>query len=492
MIVMKFGGTSNQDAAAMRNVIGIVKAHLSLQPVIVISAIAKATNELEAIARSAACGNRDDAWELIERLINRHRTIAQTLVHTEHRLAKLETLLNDSRNELRQLVVGLAILHELTPRTLDAFCSFGERLSSSIVSSSLEDNAVDAVWVDAREFMITDDNFGRALPLMDRVTPQLRAVVGPLLGAGKTPVTQGFVGATVSGVPTTMGRESSDFSASIIGAAMDAELVQIWTDVDGILTADPKLVRDIYRIRALSYEEAFELSYFGAKVLHPNTLLPLVDKKIPLEIRNSRTSLCAGTRVDIGSGLHDRFGGVKSIAYQKGIVVFSVRPFRRSDPYLFWESLFSILSRHGIRPGVSTTSEYRIAFAVSEKNDLTVLTQELSEFGYVEAHGGRGSITMVGEGMNGEAGLTARICGVLAHMKVSLISFGASDLNLTLVVEESCVEDAVNLLHAEFFAAQGMREGFEAVERLDEAEKNEYASNTVLRAAKQHDKKEGT
>ncbi|MGA9118391.1 MAG: aspartate kinase [Bacteroidota bacterium] len=450
MIVMKFGGTSNRDAVAIKNVVGIITTHLPLRPVVVISAVAKATNELEQTARTAAVGKYKEALVILDGLIDRHRDIARALFSHDDQVRPLEELLHACRDDIARLVQGVAILRELTPRTLDAFCSFGERMSSALVAARLQANGIDAVWVDAKEFMITDDNFGCAYPLMDRVSERLATVIQPLVEAGKTPVTQGFIGVTESGMPTTMGRESSDFSASIIGAGMNAELVQIWTDVDGILSADPTVVRDIRQVSEMSFDEAFELAYFGAKVLHPNTMLPLFEKNIPVEVRNSSRSNGAGTRVDAAT-VHDSAARVKSIAFQKGVTLVTVRPYKRLDQYLFWDGLFSVLSRHGIRSRNSTTSEFCIAFTVAEKVDLTVLKHELEEFGSVEVLAGKGSVTIVGEGVRGAAGLTSRVFGALVQIPVEMISFGASHLNLTLIVAEPRVEEAVRLLHRELF-----------------------------------------
>ena len=267
--------------------------------------------------------------------------------------------------EMTTLLQGIAILQELTPRTMDAICSFGERFSSRIVAAGLQERGIDAVWVDAKDFMLTDGNFGRALPVTDAVTARLKQSVVPLLERAQVPVTQGFIGVTAAGAYTTMGRESSDYSASIIGAALDADRVQIWTDVDGMLTADPRLVEGVRKIRHMSFEEAFELSYFGAKVLHPNTMLPLMEKNIPVEIRNSRREEGTGTIIDRARPGADGDPVVKSVSFSDDVTVICVSPHRRTNQYLFWEGVFSVLSRSGIDVRSVTTSEFRIAFTVT-------------------------------------------------------------------------------------------------------------------------------
>jgi len=452
MIVMKFGGTSNQDAAAMRNVVRIVKAHITSRPVVVISAIARATNELEQIARSAAAGKEEESVAVLERLLDRHRTIATDLIKQESRRQEIETLLDDVRSRLRRLVQGVAIVQELTPRTMDAICSYGERMSSTLIAAALEEAGVPSSWVDARDFMITNDNFGNAAPSMEIVTERLATRVVPLLGAGRTPVTQGFIGATPAGAYTTMGRESSDFSAAIIGAAMNAELVQIWTDVDGILTADPTIVDRPRVVREMSFEEAFELAWFGAKVLHRKTMLPLLERKIPLEIRNSRNSENRGTRVQSREETSGDPLPLKPITYQKDLMLFSVQPLKRSDRYLFWEGVYSVLARHDLQSDMSVTSEHALAFAVKGVKDPQSVQSELEEFGTVSVSSGMASVSIIGGAVRSHADVVARVFRALAGIPIAMVTIGASALSVTLLVNESRVSESVKLLHAEFFS----------------------------------------
>jgi aspartate kinase len=461
MIVMKFGGTSNQDAAAMSNVIRIVKAHLAEQPVVVISAVAKATNELEETARTAARGDETGAISIITRLFERHNSIIDNLIRSRDSAKELESVFYNHLAEIKTLIKGIAILRELTPRTMDAICSYGERLSSRIVAAGLREAGVDAVWVDAKEFMTTDDKFGCAQPLMDEVTKNLESRIRPLLNKGKTPVTQGFIGVTFGGAYTTMGRESSDYSASIIGAAMNAIKVQIWTDVDGILTADPRIVQSTKKLKHLSFEEAFELSYFGAKVLHPATMLPVIEKRIPVQILNSRRE-GTGTLVDMSSGPegHDI---LKSVAYKKNLTLVSVAPHKRFNQYVFWEGVFSVLTQAGIATGMMATSEYSVAFTVESSVDTNALKAQLEEFGNVSVSPDKASLCLVGKGLRGRAGVADRIFLPLSDLRVYMVSFGASDLNLTLLIDEEHVSQALNRLHKEFFNSATLSDTFETI-----------------------------
>jgi aspartate kinase len=460
MIVMKFGGTSNQDAAAMRNVISIVQSHLELRPIVVISAIAKATNELEQTARMAAAGRDAEAEKILDGLFSRHETIIENLLKAPDNKRDLKEVIGRYRATLGQLIKGVAILGELTPRTMDAFCSFGERLSSQLIAAGLREAKVDCIWVDVKDFMITDDNFGRARPVMEKVKARLEEKVAPLVQEGKVVVTQGFIGVTESGAYTTMGRESSDYSASIIGAALEVEKVQIWTDVDGILTADPRVVKQTRKVRQMSFEEAFELSYFGAKVLHPNTMLPVIEKEIPVQIINSKNNRSLGTLVDVVSTPSLK-PLVKSIAYKKAVTVITVSPDKRLGQYLFWESIFSILSRHGIGSGLMTTSEYSIAFTVDSKSDVARLESELSDHGRVRVFPGKASLCLVGEGLRGTNGLADRVFAALSSMNVTMVSFGASGLNMSIVIDDDQVENAVIRLHREFFEGEVASEVFD-------------------------------
>lgn len=463
MIVMKFGGTSNEDAAAMRNVIRIVKEHVPQRPVVVISAIARATNELEQTARTAATGDERGAVAIVTKLVERHNTILDNLLNDRRRAAELEEIFFRHLSDIKTIVKGVAILRELTPRTMDAICSYGERLSSRIIAAGLQEAGVDAVWVDACEFMITDDNFGGARPVMELVTEHLEKNVRPLLNAGKVPVTQGFIGITRSGEYTTMGRESSDYSASIIGGAMHAEKVQIWTDVDGILTADPRIVRSVKKLKRMSFEEAFELSYFGAKVLHPRTMLPVIEKNIPVQILNSKR-VGTGTLVDFHSG--DSGGAnalVKSIAHKSNVAVVAITPRQRHGQYLFWEGLFNVLTGHNIPIGITSTSEYALAFSTDARLITANLVDELGRFGVVEVIRNQGSICLVGSGLRRSPNVLPRIFGALEGIEISMVSFGASGVNVILVLDGARVHEGVNRLHQEFFEQVQLPDLFEDI-----------------------------
>jgi aspartate kinase len=448
MITMKFGGTSVQDASAMANVAGIVLAHRAKQPLVIISAIAQATNVLEQAGKSAAMGKESEANDGLLGLFGRHYRIIDELIKDRERHQALRSALEESLAELRDLVRGVAILRELTPRTLDAFYCYGELLSSRIVAAVLQERGADAVWLDTKDFMLTDGNHNRAVPMMQSVQERLTAVAAPLFAAGKIPVTQGFIGVSPAGHRTTMGRESSDYSASIIGAALGVAEIQIWTDVDGVLTADPRVVASPRKIRSLSFEEAFELSYFGAKVLHPGTMLPALEHDIAIQIFNSRRPDGTGSRV---SSAKSAAAAVKSVAYKKNMAVVNITPLKRYSQYIFWEHIYSVLTKHGAVAGMTSTSEYSASLVLDGKAPIDAIVEDLREIGTIDVHSDHAIISLVGTDIRSAPHLLNRTFSAIAATPVTMISFGASRSNLSFIVAGSAVEESIRAIHREFF-----------------------------------------
>src|SRR5215470_9601368 len=294
MIVMKFGGSSVESAAAIQRVAGIVKERRERSPVVVVSAMGKTTNKLLAIAAAAIQGNRQQYIQQIHDLRDFHSREARQVVPLNHR-AELDRMLDEHFQELTELVKGLAVLGELTPRSIDAISSYGERLSSRIVSLAFEHFGMRSEHVDSRQFIVTDRRHTQAVPIYRATYTRLEGL--GRLAKDRVLVMGGFIGSTEDGVTTTLGRGGSDFTAAIVGAGIGAGEIQIWTDVDGMLTADPTILPGARRVEACSFAEAAELAYFGAKVLHPATVLPAIEKNIPVRILNSRRPEIAGTLV---------------------------------------------------------------------------------------------------------------------------------------------------------------------------------------------------
>src|SRR5437899_5407318 len=321
MIVMKFGGTSVQDAKAIDRVAAIVRDRQRERPVVVVSALAKITDQLLAMASAAGAAKRDRALELSRNARERHYNMASDLLGT-HAFEQIAPELEADFDGLDELLRGVVAVGELTLRTQDAIAAFGERVSSKIAAAAFSQRKIEAVHVDSRRCIVTDANFGKAVPQFEETDARLKEMIKPLLDRGSVPVMGGFIAATREGVATTLGRGGSDFSAAIVGAGMNAERIEIWTDVDGMMTTDPSVCPEAKRIKCISFEEAAELAYFGAKVLHPATLLPAIQKNIPVLILNSRNPKCEGTRITATAPKSKNI--FKAIAAKKRITVVDV------------------------------------------------------------------------------------------------------------------------------------------------------------------------
>jgi aspartate kinase len=437
MIVMKFGGTSVESAEAIDRVTDIVRARVARRPVVVVSAMGKTTNRLLAIANRAVAGQADEAFAEIDALRDYH-----------DRESRVPEFLREHFRQLGELVRGLAVLGELTPRSLDAIASFGERLSSEIVTRRFQQAGLDAVHLDARKLIITDSRHTQAAPLYAQTNARLAASVPPLLQKHIV-VMGGFIAATEAGVTTTLGRGGSDFTASIVGAALDAEEIQIWTDVDGMLTVDPRMVAAGHRVRTCSFEEAAELAYFGAKVLHPATVLPAKEKGIPVLILNSRRPDAGGTR--IVSAAVPSPNVVKSIACKTGIALVNIQSMRMLMAHGFLRRVFEIFDRHETAVDMIATSEVSVSLTVDDRRHLDEIRAALGEFAEVSIEENATIICLVGDNMRHTPEVAARVFHALGAVNVRMISQGASRLNISLVVDGEDGRRAVQLLHDEFF-----------------------------------------
>jgi aspartate kinase len=448
MIVCKFGGTSVQDAEAMTRVAEIVGARRTKQPVVVASAMGKTTNHLLEAAKIAAKGKRQEALDLLAKVKEKHIKEAQKMgiAVSEDRVS--ETL-NAYFKEMRDLVKGLAALGELTPRITDAMASYGERLSTAILTQVLENSGIPAQLMDARECIITDDSYMRAVPLFDLTDAAIVEQLRPVIKAGKVPVFQGFIGRTRSGITTTIGRGGSDYSAAIVGAALDAEDIQIWTDVDGIMTTDPRMVKEARRIKAISFDEAAELAYFGAKVLHPATIIPAVRKKIPVHVLNSYKPEQDGTLITEEAPPCEN--PVKAIAFKNGITVVHVASTRMLMAYGFLKKIFEIFDHYQVPVDVVATSEVSVSLTVDETSELWDIVTDLKKIGEVQVDGSKSIVCCVGDNLRNIPGVPHTVFSALQDVKVQMISQGASAVNITFVIDQDRLPEAVRSLHDAFF-----------------------------------------
>ena len=449
MIVMKFGGTSVENASAIERLAGIVRARLARKPVVVVSAMGKTTNKLLAIARTAVEGKKKEAIQLIHELRGFHSHEARQVVSLAER-AELDLILDEHFQELTELIKGLSVLGEATPRSIDAISSYGERLSSQIVTRALRHSGLDAVHLDSRSYIITDGRFNQSAPQYGLTYPKLAEAIPPLLEAGKVAVMGGFIASTEQGVTTTLGRGGSDFSASIIGAGIGADEIQIWTDVDGMLTCDPTILAGGRRVKVISFDEAAELAYFGAKVLHPSTLLPAMHMNIPVFILNSRRPDCEGTKIIPHAPPTSNLA--KSIACKKNLTVVDVSSSRMLMAHGFLHRIFEIFDRYETPVDMVTTSEVSVSLTIDKTDRLEEISRELNSFAEVSHENGQAIICVVGDNIRYTPGVAGRIFKAIEHINVRMISQGASLRNVSFVVQESDLRPAVEALHKAFFS----------------------------------------
>jgi aspartate kinase len=448
MIVMKFGGTSVESAAAIERVAGIVRTRESHRPVVVVSAMGKTTNKLLAIAAAAIDGRRADYIQQLHDLRDFHSREARQVVPLAER-AELDRTLDEHFQELTELVKGLAVLGELTPRSIDAISSYGERLSSYIVTQAFRHFGMQAGHLDSRRVIITDKRHTQAAPNFPETYARLKQTVPPMTESGVV-VMGGFIGSTEDGVTTTLGRGGSDYTASIVGAGIDAEAIEIWTDVDGMLTADPTLLPGGHRVKTISFAEAAELAYFGAKVLHPATVVPAVEKNIPVLILNSRRPEVDGTRIT-ADRVHCE-NVVKSIACKRKIALVNVHSTRMLMAHGFLHRIFEVFNRYETPVDMVSTSEVSVSLTIDNTRNLDAILADLRQFAEVETETGQAIVCLVGENIRYTPGVARRVFNSLDGINIRMISQGASLLNISFVVAETDLRGTVEALHTEFFS----------------------------------------
>ncbi len=454
MIVMKFGGTSVEDSSAISRLIDIVFSAKSRSPLVVVSACSGVTNDLLLAAKTVAGGDKEKALNILDRLRGRHKTIATELLPAERRDPLFETI-DQHFQELRNYVRGVFLLGELTPRSLDAITSHGEQLSSLIIHAAMEERNLRTYLLDARQVMLTDSAFTAARPLMEKIDGRIQQIVQPVVSTGTIVITQGFIGATEQGITTTIGRGGSDYSASIFGAALGAEEIQIWTDVDGMMTTDSRIVPGARLIGMLTFDEASELAYFGAKVLHPSTILPAIGKNIPVRILNSRKPESPGTLIvnNTDNGQQAGETAVKAIACKQNITLVNVGSSRMLMAHGFLAELFSVFARYQKSVDVISTSEVSVSLTLDNEENLPAIRNDLESIAEIKIKQHKAIVCVVGEAMRQSVDVPARIFNALAkeQIPIEMISEGASEINLTMVVEGADVARAVSSLHNEFF-----------------------------------------
>jgi aspartate kinase len=459
MVVMKFGGTSVADQAAIERLISIVRAQRQADaqqeggdargPIVVVSALSKVTDRLLGVAANAGAGDLEGAQNNLRELRQRHITVSKVIIDAVQR-EQVVACIDREFDELERLAHALCVLQEVSPRWLDTIAATGEILSSRIVAAALTAHGLLATWIDARRTVVTDNEFTAAAPLFTETTASLMSNVDPPLAAGRLPVMGGFVGATRDGVTTTLGRGGSDYSAAIIGACLGAGEIQIWTDVDGMLTADPRIVPDPYVVPHLSFAEASELAYFGAKVLHPATIQPAVSRNIPVRILNSHRPHARGTLITGVRPQGER--PLTAIASKSGVTVISITSTRMLMAHGFLRRLFEVFERFKTPVDVVTTSEVTVSVTVDDRRRLPSIVEALSQFADVEAEHDMAIVCVVGEALQTDPQLIGQVLQGIGDIPIRLVSQAASRSNVTFVIREGDLPPALGRLHARFFS----------------------------------------
>ncbi len=464
MKVMKFGGTSVADRAAIERLIAIVRAERQAEaqteggdargPIVVVSALSGVTDRLLGVAALAGSGDIEGARTSLRDLRARHVTVSEVITDASLRQPVLD-FLHREFDDLERIVSALAVLQEVSPRWLDAIAATGEILSSQIVAAALTAHKLPAGWVDSRRAVVTDGEHTAAAPKFEETTAALMAHADPPLAAGRIPVMGGFVGATTSGLTTTLGRGGSDFSAAIVGACLGASEIQIWTDVDGMLTADPRLVKNPPVVPHLSFAEASELAYFGAKVLHPATIQPAVARNIPVRILNSQRATARGTLITAERPRTER--ALTAVASKKAVTVVDITSTRMLMAHGFLRRLFEVFERFKTPVDVITTSEVSVSVTIDDPRRLPPIIEALSEFAQVEREDQMAIVCVVGDGLHDDPRLAAQVLASVGDVPLRMVSQAASRRNITFVIRESDLPLALGRVHDKFFAAIATR-----------------------------------
>jgi aspartate kinase len=449
VIVIKFGGTSVGDADRVANAIDIVAERRHLQPVIVVSALAGVTNDLVAASEAACAQDANRAAAIIANIRQRHEDVALRLVqHKSDFLDSFMRQLQKQMDEIDTILRGIALLGEITMRARDKVMSIGEKLSSVLFAYTMMMRQLPAEHVHSEDVIRTDDNFCGATPLMAPTRENAQRVLMPLLERNRIPVMGGFIGRTEAGATTTLGRNGSDYSAAIVGAAIGADEVQIWTDVDGLLTCDPRLVPGARVIDRLSFEEAAELAQFGAK-LHPRTLEPAVEANIPVRVLNTHNPSSPGTLI---TRTTDASAGPRSIARKKNVTMVHIASNRMLGTHGFLARFFSTFAQLGISVDLIATSEVSVTVTIDERHHTDELKEQLKAIAEnVELHDRQSIIAVVGQSLMSDSRVGARILEALRGLPVKMISLGRSGLNLSLVVDDADADRAVQAIHHALF-----------------------------------------
>lgn len=448
---MKFGGTSVAGTEAITRTIGIIKSKLDKKPVVVVSAMSKVTNLLYQIADTAETKDQKKAMELLEELRDMHINVIEELLdgHAGHMLPAISAV-NEICDELEQFVSAVCALGELSDRSKAVIVSNGELLSSTIIGYAMNANGISTNWIDARDMMITSGDLLKGEPVTSEIEAKVPATVNAAFEGQDAVITQGFIARDVNGVSSVLGRGGSDYTASLIGMAIGAEAIEIWTDVDGVLTADPRRVPGAIRLERISFEEAAEMAHFGAKVLHPLTIEPAVKKNIPIYVLNSINPSCDGTLILPSESIED---SVKSVSFKEQVLVINIFSTKMIAASGFLSKVFDIFSKNNVSVDLISTTEANISVTCDyNTKNIDKVTKELSEFAEVVVEDDKAQVSVVGKNLINIAGVTKKVFNALEDTKLYMISQGASYINISVVVDRDVLTEAVNKVHNSLFA----------------------------------------
>lgn len=444
MVVMKIGGTSMGGAERMERALDIAAAELDRAPLMVCSAMGGVTDRIIEAYSLAERGRWGDAEAVFESIRDDHLRCADELLGGDVPSSAAAGL-EDMFSQFASLLKGVGLLMDASPRSRDAMLSFGERFSTLLIHARAEQRGMEADLLDARRLIRTDEAFTAARPDMEASFALTAERAVP--AKGRLIITQGFIASSASGVTTTLGRGGSDYSASILGAALGAREIQIWTDVDGIMTSDPRIVPEAVTVPEITYAEAGELAFFGAKVVHPATIQPAVSRGIPVLVKDTGAPERGGTRIAADAGKP----GLKAISAKTGVTLVSVASSRMLEAHGFLRRIFAIFDAAETPVDLVATSEVSVSMTIDDTGALKGILEKLEVLGEVSVESAQAIICMVGRGLWKDPQFTARAFGALEHLPVRMISLGASEVNLSLVVPEYRAEEALKRLHAELF-----------------------------------------
>jgi len=441
MIVMKFGGTSVKDATAIINAINIVKNRYS-KAWIVVSALSGITNKLVNITESISIGNLDKTFNLLEEIKNIHLDTISKL-----NLSNSKTFLLNTIENLKNIIYALNIIGEVSPKSIDLILSTGEILSSYIINDYAKSIGLNSTLIDSREIIKTDSNFNAAEVNFEITKINILNVLNNNLDFDYI-ICGGYIGSDTNNNTTTLGRGGSDYSAAIISWALKSEKLEIWTDVSGIMTTDPRIVPNAKILKHISYQEAAELAYFGAKVLHPKTIFPAIESDIPVYVLNTFNPDCSGTKITSKTPYTNI---IKSITFRKDITLINIISNRMLGAYGFLAKVFDVFNKNKTSVDLVSTSEVSVSLTIENEENLSNLINELQEFANVEVYSNMSIISAIGEGIRDTSGIVSRFMNCLKGINIYMITFGASEVNLSIVIKSEFLNKAVELLHSNFF-----------------------------------------